>query len=73
MGFLEHQIDEEQERYGYTPSSWLRFVLTHHKDQQKKNEGEAKDSFLNYPLGDYTVPVPLRQYPYSPAVKNAFS
>lgn len=56
--FIEHLLQNEQTDYGYTPSSWLRYVLV---------DNEAPSVF---DLGTANIPVPLRQYPQSPVLES---
>ncbi len=57
-GFLEHDIRPDDEDYGYTPSSWLKFVLT------------DADPRFDVALGEVDVPVPLRRFPDLPRCKR---
>lgn len=56
--FIEHLLQEDQADFGYTPSSWLRYVLV---DDQQPSAFE---------LGVADIPVPLRQYPQSPVLES---
>jgi len=56
--FIEHLLQNEQTDYGYTPSSWLRYVLV---DNQSPSV---------FDLGTANIPVPLRQYPQNPVLES---
>ncbi len=56
--FLEHLIETSEEEYGYTPSSWLRFVIT----------GPGTPSY--YDLGEANIPIPLRSFPKNPSLQG---
>ncbi|WAH62772.1 hypothetical protein [Xanthomonas hortorum] len=56
--FVEHQIDDTQAAFGYTPSQWLRFVL------------ELPNDPLSMPLGAIDAPVPVRAFPASPVLQT---
>ncbi|HEX5526857.1 MAG TPA: hypothetical protein VFX44_06615 [Solirubrobacterales bacterium] len=56
--FVEHLLDHEQEKYGYEPSEWLRFVR------------EYKADPLDFSLGNFQVPVPSRRFPSTPVLEG---
>lgn len=57
-GFIEHLFETDEKTFGYTPSSWLRVIL-------------SEDSPLHLPLGNAQVPIPIRQYVVS--FRNAYA
>jgi LysM repeat protein len=60
---LEHEIHPVKGIEGYLASSWLTFVLPDSFDQP----GERK---ILVPLGEQTIPVPLRAYPTPPSLNE---
>ncbi len=60
INFLDHQFETSEEQYGYTPSSWLRFVVP---DQDPTN---TTPTVLDVPMGTLDIPIPLRAYPSPP-------
>lgn len=56
--FIEHLLQEDQTDFGYTPSSWLRYVVV---------DAKAPSTFE---LGVADIPVPLRQYPQNPVLES---
>ena len=63
LSFVETDIpktDPSAEKPGYLPSSWLKFVLT--------SDQEGSEAALDVPLGDFDIPIPLRQYPILPSL-----
>ena len=60
---LEHEIHPVAGIDGYLASSWLTFVLPDSFD----SPGEKK---LLVPLGEQTIPVPLRAYPTPPSLSE---
>jgi hypothetical protein len=59
LSFLDHQFQTSEEQFGYTPSSWLRFVVP-----DADPTGTAP--VLDVPMGQLDIPVPLRAYPSPP-------
>ncbi len=65
LSFIETEIpkaEDPAEKPGYLPSSWLKFVLT-------SDKGEP-DTFFDVALGDFDIPIPLRQYPILPSLSE---
>ncbi|MBC7966176.1 MAG: hypothetical protein H7Z17_09650, partial [Fuerstia sp.] len=60
---LEHEIHPVKGIDGYLASSWLSFVLPDNFD----TPGERK---ILVPLGEQTIPVPLRAYPTPPSLSE---
>ena len=56
--FIEHLIEADESDYGYVPSSWLRFILT------------GKDTPTQYDLGVANIPIPFREFPKNPVLKE---
>ena len=55
--FVEHLVDASEEDFGYTPSSWLRFVKSENNDRTL------------YSLGTANIPIPLRVFPENPIMR----
>lgn len=56
VSYLQHLFETSESFQGYTPSSWLKFVL-------------PGDATLSMPItrdGDVQIPIPLMQYPEAP-------
>ncbi|MCF2870409.1 hypothetical protein L0664_04960 [Octadecabacter sp. G9-8] len=68
MSAVEHNIDTEAERCGYTPSNWLSFVLQQ-DDPDLRPAGE--ENTLTAPMGAPRIPIPLRSYPPLPKLIGA--
>jgi len=60
---IEHEIHPVEGIDGYLASSWLTFVLPDSFDKP----GERK---ILVPLGEQTIPVPLRAYPTPPSLSE---
>ncbi len=60
---IEHQIHPVKGIDGYLASSWLTFVLPDSLDKP----GDRK---ILVPLGEQTIPVPLRAYPTPPSLSE---
>jgi len=56
IGFVQFNFETMETDYGYTPSSWLRFIL-------------AKTA-PDVTLGTVDIPVPLRRYPSLPVIQS---
>jgi len=56
--FIEHLLQNEETDYGYTPSSWLRYILVDNQEPAV------------FGLGTANIPVPLRQYPQNPVLES---
>jgi hypothetical protein len=56
IGFIQFNFEATETDFGYTPSSWLRFILP--------------ASALDIPLGKVDIPVPLRRYPSLPVIQS---
>lgn len=56
--FIEHLLQNEKTDFGYTPSSWLRYILADNQDPAV------------FGLGTANIPVPLRQYPQNPVLES---
>jgi len=56
--FIEHLLQNEQTDFGYTPSSWLRYILADNQEPAV------------FGLGTANIPVPLRQYPQNPVLES---
>jgi hypothetical protein len=59
LGFLDHQFQTSEEQFGYTPSSWLRFVVP-------DTDPTGSSPVLDVPMGQLDIPIPLRAYPSPP-------
>ncbi|MEM7585398.1 MAG: hypothetical protein AAF560_18560, partial [Acidobacteriota bacterium] len=59
---LEHLRDGAAVACGYTPSSWLTFVLQQNPEQLP----QGRDNTLTQPIGETRIPIPLRSYPPLP-------
>jgi hypothetical protein len=59
VGFLDHQFQTSEEQFGYTPSSWLRFVVP-------DTDPTGAPPVLDVPMGQLDIPIPLRAYPSPP-------
>lgn len=59
---LEHLRDGAASACGYTPSSWLTFVLQ--RNPEPLPQGQANT--LTQPIGSTRIPIPLRSYPPLP-------
>jgi hypothetical protein len=59
---LEHLRDGAASACGYTPSSWLSFVL----QQNPVPLPQGQENTLTQPIGDTRIPIPLRSYPPLP-------
>ena len=59
---LEHLRDGAASACGYTPSSWLNFVL----QQNPAPLPQGRENTLTQPIGDTRIPIPLRSYPPLP-------
>lgn len=55
IGFIEYKFNDNETHFGFTPSSWLSFVL-------------PNDEALQVDLGSIKAPIPLRQFPESPVL-----
>jgi hypothetical protein len=67
MGFVEHDIDPAATRCDYTPSNRLSFVL----QQNKAPLPTEQKNTLTAPMGDVSMPIPLRSYPPLPKLLAA--
>jgi hypothetical protein len=56
LSFIQFNFETTETAYGYTPSSWLRFVLP--------------SSAPALALGTVEIPVPLRRYPSLPVLQS---
>lgn len=65
IGFLEHAFQSQHEKYGFTPSSWLSFVLQ--KDLYPSN---PTTETLDVSLDPQKIPIPLRSFPPMPKLKS---
>lgn len=61
---IEHLRDGASEACGYTPSSWITFVL----QQNPQPLPQGQDNTLTQPIGDTRIPIPLRSYPPLPKI-----
>lgn len=59
---LEHLRDGASSACGYTPSSWLTFVL----QQNPAELPQGRENTLTQPIGSTRIPIPLRSYPPLP-------
>jgi hypothetical protein len=59
IGFIDHQFQTSEEQFGYTPSSWLRFIVP-----DVDPSGAAP--VLGVSMGQLDIPIPLRAYPSPP-------
>jgi hypothetical protein len=59
---LEHLRDGAASACGYTPSSWLNFVL----QQNPAPLPQGRENTLTQPIGSTRIPIPLRSYPPLP-------
>jgi hypothetical protein len=59
---LEHLRDGAASACGYTPSSWLNFVL----QQNPVPLPQGPENTLTQPIGNTRIPIPLRSYPPLP-------
>jgi hypothetical protein len=59
---LEHLRDGAASACGYTPSSWLNFVL----QQNPVPLPQGPENTLTQPIGRTRIPIPLRSYPPLP-------
>jgi hypothetical protein len=59
---LEHLRDGEASACGYTPSSWLTFVLQRNPEPLP----QGQENTLTQPIGSTRIPIPLRSYPPLP-------
>ncbi|HEX5734725.1 MAG TPA: hypothetical protein VF131_17975 [Blastocatellia bacterium] len=59
---LEHLRDGAASACGYTPSSWLNFVL----QQNPLPLPQGRENTLTQPIGNTRIPIPLRSYPPLP-------
>ncbi|MGD2116610.1 MAG: hypothetical protein PVG07_16265, partial [Acidobacteriota bacterium] len=59
---MEHLRDGAAAACGYTPSSWLTFVL----QQNPEPLPQGQDNTLTQPIGETRIPIPLRSYPPLP-------
>jgi hypothetical protein len=59
---LEHLRDGAASACGYTPSSWLTFVL----QQNPVELPQGRENTLTQPIGSTRIPIPLRSYPPLP-------
>ena len=65
--FIEHEIGALDGIEGYKPSSWLSFVdISADKPPAESNE----DSPLRAELGQFDVPIVLREFPDTPTLVN---
>jgi hypothetical protein len=56
IGFIQFDFESNETDFGYTPSSWLRFILP---------QGAP-----SVDLGTVGIPVPLRRYPSLPVIQS---
>jgi hypothetical protein len=63
LAFIDHQFETSEEKFGYTPSSWLRFVVP---DQDPKGVPTDMSPVLDVSMGSLDIPIPLRAYPTPP-------
>ena len=59
---LEHLRDGAASACGYTPSSWLTFVLQRNPEPLP----QGQENTLTQPIGTTRIPIPLRSYPPLP-------
>ncbi|MFY9608925.1 MAG: hypothetical protein WAU45_09965 [Blastocatellia bacterium] len=59
---LEHLRDGAASACGYTPSSWLTFVL----QRNPLPLPQERENTLTQPIGNTRIPIPLRSYPPLP-------
>ncbi|MEK6304210.1 MAG: hypothetical protein AABO41_26275 [Acidobacteriota bacterium] len=59
---LEHLRDGAASACGYTPSSWLSFVLQRNPEPLP----QGQENTLTQPIGSTRIPIPLRSYPPLP-------
>lgn len=60
IGFIDHRFQTSEEKFGYLPSSWLRFVVP---DTDPNNGSHPA---LDVGMGRLEIPIPLRAYPSPP-------
>lgn len=62
IGFIDHRFQTSEEKFGYLPSSWLRFVVP---DTDPNN---TPLPVLDVAMGALDIPIPLRAYPSPPSL-----
>ncbi len=63
---IEHLRDGAATACGYTPSSWITFVL----QQNPEPLPQRQDNTLTQPIGETRIPIPLRSYPPLPKLQG---
>lgn len=66
VGFINHQFQSTEEKYGYVPSSWITVVLP----ERLVPDNSTEPALLQIPLNDLEIPIPLRSFPASPSFNS---
>jgi hypothetical protein len=62
IGFIDHRFQTSEEKFGYIPSSWLRFVVP------DTDPDKTPPPVLDVAMGALDIPIPLRAYPSAPSL-----